>query len=92
MCINAVTGEKYKPRSKSQIDYTNEKLTFVIKNNKHMSRKHDLKINRALNENTLILNYNEKISIKNKKTEIISLSRINCKCIPNKTTISVILN
>ena len=31
-----------------------------------MTRKHDLMIKRALNENTRIENYKEKISIKNK--------------------------
>ena len=34
-----------------------------------MSRKHNLMINRALKENTLIVIYKEKISIKNKNTE-----------------------
>jgi len=60
MCINAVTGEKNKPRSKSQIDYKDEKLTLVIKNNKHMTRKHNLKIKRALKEKTRILEIKKK--------------------------------
>jgi hypothetical protein len=54
-----------------------------------MTRKHNLMIKRALKEKIRILNYKEKISIKNKKTEIISLSRINSKSIPDETTISI---
>lgn len=34
-----------------------------------MTRKHNLMTNRALNENTRIVKYKEKISIKNKNTE-----------------------
>lgn len=52
-----------------------------------MPRKHNLKTKRALKEKTRIVTYKENISIKNKNTEIISLSRINRKCIPDKTTI-----
>ena len=37
MWINATKGNSNDPGSKSQDDYVNEKLTLVIKNNKHMS-------------------------------------------------------
>lgn len=88
MWIKAVTGKENQPRSKSQIDYISEKLTLVIKNNKHMTRKHNLMMKRALKEKIRILK-KEKISIKNKKTEIISLSSIDSKSIPNEATITI---
>ena len=54
-----------------------------------MTRKHNLKIKRPLKEKIRITKYKEKISIKKRKTEIISLSRINSKSIPNKSTITI---
>jgi len=55
-----------------------------------MTSKHNLKLKRPLKENKRIMNYNEKISLKNKKVEINSLLRINCKSIPYKTTVTII--
>jgi hypothetical protein len=54
-----------------------------------MPCKHYLKLKRPLKENNLMMNYKEKISLKNKNVEIISLLRIYCKGIPNKSTISI---
>ena len=49
-----------------------------------MSRKHNLKINRALNEKTLIENYKEKISIKNKNTELFHFEEFTVKAYHTK--------
>jgi len=54
-----------------------------------MSRKHNLMPKRPLKEKIRIMNYKEKISLKNKKTDIISESSINCKSIPNKAAITI---
>ena len=43
------------PRSKPHNDYKYEKLTFVIKNNKHMSRKHNSMLNRPDKEKIRIM-------------------------------------
>jgi hypothetical protein len=54
-----------------------------------MSRKHNLKLKRPLKEKIRITLRKEKISLKNKKTEINSISRIYCKSIPNKAAITI---
>ena len=55
-----------------------------------MTCKHNLKLKRPLKENKRIIN-KEKISLKNKNVEIISLLRIYSKGIPYKTSITIIL-
>jgi len=52
--------------------YISEKLTLVIKNNKHMTREHNLKLKRPLKEKIRIPKTKEKISIKKRNTDIIS--------------------
>jgi hypothetical protein len=44
-----------------------------------MTCKHYLMLNRPLNENKRIMNYNEKISLKNKNVEINSLLELTVK-------------
>jgi hypothetical protein len=48
--MNNTKGNRNHPKSKALIDYKYVKLTFVIKNNKHVTRKHNLKLNRPLKE------------------------------------------